>query len=385
MAFDFDTEHDRHGTGSEKWEKYGRDVLPMWVADMDFRSPPAVIDALQRRVAHGIFGYTRPTESQLEAVIEHLLCDFGWRVRPEWIVWLPGLVTGLHLACRSMADEGDGVLTALPIYPPFRSAPVLSGRNLIEVPLARDGDTWRWDLEAAACAVTPRCRLLMLCNPHNPVGRVFSREELAAIAGFCERHDLIVCSDEIHAGLVLDDDKKHVPIASLDQAVANRTITLMAPSKTYNLPGIGCGFAVIAEPSLRARFAAAMRGIVPHVNALGYVATEAAYRHGGPWRQALIGVLRSNRDRLLGALSSLPGLQVFPVEATSLAWIDARGLGRSDPHGFFLKAGVGLSDGGDFGAPGFLRLNFGCPQSMLDRALRRVEQAVRHSGATPQS
>jgi cystathionine beta-lyase len=375
--FDFDTIIDRSGTSSEKWEKYAeRDIIPLWVADMDFRSPPAVIGALHERVVQGVFGYTHPPKSLEAAVREHLDRDFGWKIPPEWLVWLPGLVCGLNVLCRAVGASGDEVITFTPIYPPFLSAPTHSERVPVKVPLKLNGGRWIADLVALERAITVRSRLLLLCNPHNPVGRVWLRQELQQFADVAERHNLIIGSDDIHAGLILDQEKRHIPIATLSPEIARRTITLLAPSKTYNIPGLGCSFAVISDPILRKSFIKSAGRIVPHVNLLGYTATEAAYRHGEEWRQALVAYLRGNRDLVEECIGNIPGLAVTHVEATYLAWIDVRGTGIENPARFFEEAGVGLSDGADFAAPGFVRLNFGCSRSLLQKALERIRTAV---------
>lgn len=378
-GFDFDRIIDRHGGDSVKWNKYaGRDILPLWVADMDFPAPPAVIAALEKRVALGWFGYAEAWPSLHEAVLGNLRREYDWQVDVDWLVWLPGLVTGLNVACRAV--DGD-VLTATPVYPPFLTAPRLSGRRLATAPLRLEAGRWLWDFAALAAAVTPNTRLLLLCHPHNPVGRAWDTRELDEVAAFCKRNALIVCSDEIHCGLILDADRRHLPLAMLDAELAGRSITLMAPSKTWNIPGLGCAFAVIPDASLRRRFVGAMRGIVPHVNVLGLAATEAAYGGGCEgWRRALLKALRSNRDRLEAAIPAMPGLAVSHVEATYLAWIDARGLGVADPAAFFEAAGVGLSNGVDFGLPGWVRLNFGCPRATLDAALERMATACKRAG-----
>lgn len=371
----FDTPIDRRGSDSFKWGKYaGRDILPLWVADMDFAAPPAVLAALHRRIEHGVFGYGGPWPSLTESVLAHLQGEYGWSIEPEWLVWLPGLVTGLNVACRAVDGE---VLTATPIYPPFLSAPHFSGRKLNRVDLALDNNRWQWDMAAVQQATTAATRLFLFCHPHNPVGRCWSRDELLALADYAERNDLVVCSDEIHCGLILDADKRHIPFASLSPAAAQRSITLLAPSKTFNIPGLGCAFAVIPNPALRRRFEQAMHGIVPHVNVLGLAACEAAFRHGGDWHRDLIAYLRGNRDRVAATMASLPGVRMAPVEATYLAWIDVRDLRLAKPAAHFEAHGIGLSDGADFGAPGWLRLNFGCPRATLDEALTRFERAVR--------
>jgi cystathionine beta-lyase len=376
-TFDFDSIIDRSHTGSEKWDRYqGRDIIPLWVADMDFRSPPAVIEALHERIGHGVFGYTHPPASLVEAVLEHLERDFGWWVQPKWLVWLPGLVCGLNVLCRAVGETGDEVITFTPVYPPFMSAPTLSRRTTVKVPLQLVAGSWEVDFAALERAITTRTKLLLLCSPHNPVGRAWSREELQQLAEVAERHDLVIGSDEIHAGLILDEGTRHLPIATLSPETARRTITLLAPSKTYNIPGLGCSFAVISDPQLRTAFIRAAGRIVPHVNLLGYTAAEAAYRHSEEWRQALLAYLRGNRELVAEAVADIPGLSSSHVEATYLAWIDARQAGLENPGRFFEEAGVGLSDGSDFDAPGFVRLNFGCSRTLLVEALGRMNAAL---------
>jgi cystathionine beta-lyase len=377
-GFDFDRVVDRRGTDSLKWHKYaGRDVIPLWVADMDFAAPPAVVDALRRRIDHGVFGYGQPSPSLVEAVQAHCEREYGWAIDAEWIVWLPGLVTGLHVACQAAAAEGEAVFAATPVYPPFLSAPVQSRRRLAGADLLLADGRWGWDFDAVAASLRrEKPELWLLCHPHNPVGRVWNDGELARIAELAERHDLVVCSDEIHCDLILEPGRRHRPFASLSADAARRSITLMAPSKTFNIPGLGCAFAVIPDSRLRRDFRGAMHGIVPHVNVLGLTACEAAYREGGGWRKALVEYLRGNRDRVAATVAGLPGLAMAPVEATYLAWIDARGLGADNPQRRFEAAGVGLADGADFAAPGFVRLNFGCPRATLDDALARLRGAT---------
>lgn len=376
LGFDFETVVDRRSSSSLKWDHYAQqDILPLWVADMDFPSPPAVLEALRERVDHGIFGYTLAPDSLVEAVQNHVQRQYGWQIEAEWLVWLPGLVSGLNAVCRAVGEAGDAVLTCTPIYPPFLSAAELMGRQTLAVQLVQEGSRWRMDIAAMERAITPKTKLLLLCNPHNPVGRVWRREELVAVAELAERHDLIICSDEIHADLILDTDKQHLPLAMLSPELSRRTITLQAPSKTYNIPGLGCSYAVVSDAGLRRRLAQAMEGIVPHVNLMGYVAAEAAYRHGEPWRLALLDYLRANRRLVQQSIEAM-GLVMSPVEATYLAWIDVRERGIEHPQRFFEAAGVGLSGGRAFGMAGFVRLNFGCPQSILRMALARMHTAL---------
>ena len=384
MTFNFDTPPGRLGTDSQKWQKYeGRDVLPMWVADMDFEVSPAITEALQRRAAHGIFGYARPVKATVDAVLGALAQRYRWQVDPSWIVWLPGLVCGLNVAARAYAEPGDEVLSLPPIYPPFTTAPRNSGRVPKGVPLALDTRARRWEIDwdALEGAVTPRTRVLLLCHPHNPVARVWGRAELARAADFCDRHGLVLVSDEIHCDLLLEPGAAHEPAVVAAPSAARRTVTLMAPSKTYNVPGLGASFAVIPDGELRARFSRAGAGIVAEVNVFGYAACEAAYRDGEPWRQALLAYLRGNRDFLTDAVSrELPGVVIeAPIEATYLAWLNVSALGLPNPVKHFEAGGVGLSDGVPFGAaPGsHVRINFGCPRATLARGLDRMKAALR--------
>jgi cystathionine beta-lyase len=384
-AFDFDHVPERRGTDSQKWQKYaGRDVLPLWVADMDFTSAPAIIAALHRRVDHGVFGYARPVKSTVDAVVEAMERRYGWQIEPSWIVWLPGLVVGLNVTAQAFAEPGDEVLTLAPVYPPFMSAPKHSARVSVTIPWILEksaaGSRWAIDWDALERAVTPRTKLFYLCNPHNPLARVWRREELARLAEFCGRHNLMLCSDEIHCDLILDPALPHVPTALLAPEIAARTVTLMAPSKTYNVPGLGTSIAIIPDSMRRARFIRATAGIVAEVTCLGFTACEAAYRDGEPWRQALLAYLRGNRDYLLDAIArELPGVQVeAPVEATYLLWMNVSALGLENPTAHFEQHGVGLSDGAMFGADrgSHVRLNFGCPRATLVEAIRRMKAAL---------
>jgi cystathionine beta-lyase len=376
-CFDFDRLVERRDTASMKWDKYkGKDIIPLWVADMDFCSPPAVIDALQRRIAHGVFGYTIPPPDLNKIVVAMLAAEYGWSVQPQWLVWLPGLVTGLNVACRAVGEDNDAVMTATPVYPPFLSAPGNSRRRLVKVPLREQQNRWGFDFDRLESAITPDTRLFLLCNPHNPVGRVFTHDELKVLAAICEKHNIVICSDEIHSGLLLDSAKTHIPTATLAPEVAQRTITLMSPSKTFNLPGLGCAFAVISEEKLRSRFIAAMAGIVPLVNAMGFTAAAAAYRDCSDWQAGLLDYLRANRDRVARAIKAMPLLSLAPVEATYLAWIDMRSSDLRNPVNFFEGAGVGLQDGLEFDGRGFVRLNFGCARALLEKALKRMASAM---------
>ena len=383
-SYDFNSVLERRGTDSQKWQKYaGRDVLPLWVADMDFKSAPAIIEALHRRVDQGIFGYARPVKSTVDAVVEAMEQRYGWKIDPAWIVWLPGLVVGLNVIARAFAEREEEVLTLTPVYPPFISAPKNSARASVGVPWLHNslgGGRWEVDWDALARAVTPQTRLFYLCNPHNPLARVWRRDELVRLAEFCERHNLVLCSDEIHCDLILDPALPHVPTALLSPEIASRTITLMAPSKTYNVPGLGTSVAIIPDTMRRARFVRAASGIVAEVTSLGFAACEAAYRDSEEWRQALLAYLRGNRDFLLETIAcEMPGVRVeAPVEATYLMWLNVSELGLAQPTAHFEKHGVGLSDGAMFGAAKgtHVRLNFGCPRATLVEATGRMKTAI---------
>ncbi len=381
MSFDFENVPDRRGTDSQKWQKYaGRDVLPMWVADMDFPAAPAIVAALHARVDHGIFGYARPVPATVGAIVEAMTARYGWNIEPDWIVWLPGLVVGLNVTAQAFAAPGEEVLTLAPVYPPFMSAPKNSARISTTVDFVLRDGRWAIDWEALERAVTPRTKLFYLCNPHNPLARVWRRDELVRLGEFCVRHNLVLCSDEIHCDLILDPALPHIPTARLGGEISRRTVTLMAPSKTYNVPGLGTSFAVIPDRELRARFIRATAGIVAEVTALGFTACEAAYRDGEPWRQALLAHLRGNRDFLADFVKrELPGVTIeAPIEATYLGWLNVAALNLPDPVAHFEKHGVGLSDGALFGSPKgrHVRINFGCPRATLGEALRRMKTAV---------
>ena len=377
MDFDFDIPVNRRGTHSLRWEKYaGRDVIPLWVADMDFRSPPVVIDALRRRAEHGIYGYTLAPPELSALIVERMQRLYRWAIQPDWIVHLPGVVSGLYLAANRLTRVDEHILSPSPVYYHLICAAQSAPRAWSGVPMVLERGRWLWDDERLAASVLPNSRLLMLCSPHNPGGTIFRRDELARIAAFAAQHDLLICSDEIHCDLLLDQGKPHVPIASLAPEVSRRSITLMAPSKTFNLAGTGYAFAIIEDSELRKAFSFDLKKSVHDATLFGYEAALAAYRDGQPWLDALLDYLRGNRDLLEAAVARLPGVEMAHLESTYLAWIDCAGLGLADPHAHFLAHGLGLSPGADFGAPRFVRLNFGTQRSVLADALVRLERAV---------
>ncbi|WP_435945410.1 MalY/PatB family protein [Dryocola sp. BD586] len=376
MTFNFDEGIDRRHSDSVKWNKYGHDVLPMWVADMDFRSPPCILEALHRRVGHGVFGYGDRPHELIDVVIERMASRYQWQIKPEWLVILPGVVAGLNLSVRAFTDAEAATIAPTPIYPPFKKSSAFAARPQLSAPLQLDDGRWKIDLTSLSASLSGKEKLLMLCNPQNPGGTVYRREELEQQLAFARRHDLLVCSDEIHCDLLLEPGVKHIPFATLSADAEQRSITLVSPSKTFNIAGLGASVAIIPNPELRKRFNRTRDGIVPSVDVLALTAATAAWRDGEPWLQELLPYLRRNRDRLAGAVNSLQGLQMTAPEATYLGWVDASGLAVENPTLFFQKAGLGFSPGADFGEAKFVRINFGCTSATLEEAISRMTAAV---------
>lgn len=380
MSNHFDYLPNRRSSECIKWHYYDPDVLPMWVADMDFLSPQPVIEALQARVAHGVFGYAHDAPGLTDAILTWLKTHYHWEVPAGHLVYVPGVVTGFNMAAQSQPPTGRSLLIQTPVYPPFLEAPANAGMPLQTAPLARQANG-RYEVDFETFEAGARhAAMFLLSNPHNPVGRVFTRAELERMAAICLQHNVLICSDEIHADL-LYTGHQHIPIASLDPEIAQRTITLLAPSKTFNIAGLGFSFAVISNPELRQAFERARRGTAGWSNLLAMTAAKAAYQHGGPWLEELLPYLQSNRNYLTDFVTSqLPGVHMYQPEGTYLAWLDCRELPvQGSPQQFFLeKAHVGLNEGSTFGADGtgFVRLNFGCPRSLLQEGLERMRRAI---------
>jgi cystathionine beta-lyase len=382
VTHDFDRVIDRRRSDSNKWHRFPPDVLPLWVADMDFRSPEPVIRALHERVEHGVFGYGLEQPDFFDVFLDRLQKRYGWRVSPEAILVQPGVISGFNLACRAMAAPGDGLLLFTPVYPPILRVPANVGLRSDDMELDRHAHgRYAIDFDRFEAAITERTRVFLLCNPHNPIGRVYRRDELRRMAEVCLRRGLFICADEIHCDLTFSG-QRHVPIASLDPEIADRTVTLMAPSKTFNLPGLKCSVAIIPNATLRERVVAAQVDLVRAVNILGYTAALAAYRDGHLWLDHLLQYLEANRDFVVDYVrKNLPGVTMAVPEATYLAWLDCReaGVPANDPYTFFLdRARVALNDGKTFGrgGAGFVRLNFACPRSIVREALDRMRHAL---------
>jgi cystathionine beta-lyase len=389
MSFDFDRVIDRRGTNSAKWSLHGEEVLPLWVADMDFASPEPVQEALRRSVEHGIFGYEFPTREIRETVADRMKRLYHWRVLPEMVLAVPGVIAGFSAAVRTTCKAGQGIVIQPPVYPPFLSVPANNALVRQDAPLRRitGVSTFRYEVdfdafEQAVNSGNAKTGMFLFCHPHNPTGLVYPAAELARMAAICVRNQVVICSDEIHCEILLGG-QKHIPIATLSPEIQDRTITLVAPSKTFNIPGLYCAFAIIPNPDLRAHFKTTIEQMAMHVNSLGLVAAQAAFSGKcDDWLAALRIYLTGNRDYLVEFIrKEMYGIKVTVPDATYLAWLDCNQLSHSGritgtPQEHFLKqAKVFLSEGREFGpgGEGFVRLNFGCPRRTLIEALDRMK------------
>lgn len=375
--FDFDKHIDRHGTNSLKWNKYkDQDIIPLWVADMDFMAPPGVLEALHQRADHGIFGYCRPTPRLIELVIRRMKERYQWDIHPDWLLFLPGVVPTLNFGIRAWCNAGRKVITPRPIYYPFLYAPEYNDRSISYVPMQLNDDRWTLDfaeLERQAADAD----VFLLCNPHNPGSSVYTRTELEKIADIATRYNLTVISDEIHCDLILDPQARHIPFASISPDAAERSAVLMAPSKTFNIAGLCSSFAIIPNAKLRLKFQQATRGLLADNNLLGLTAAEAAYETGDAWLGELLDYLRGNLALIQSTLKEFPMIHLAEHQATYLAWIDVSALKLDDPIAAFEAGGIGLSPGAQFGDKQFVRLNFGCTRATLQQALDRMASVIR--------
>ena len=378
---DFDRIVPRRHTESIKWTYYDEDVLPMWVADMDFHSADPVVEALRARVDHGIFGYPCEPEELREVIVDRLKRRFDWSIEAESIVFIPNVYVGFHLAAHAVTQPGDGVLITPPVYFPILRVPKNARiRGQLSELICTDGPRYEVDFDGIERVLDGRSRLFILCNPHNPIGRVFTQGELEKLAAICDAHDLIICSDEIHADFIYEGHR-HVPIAALSPEIDRRTITLMSPAKSFNVAGIPFAFAVISDPTLREQYEGANMGLVPHPGVMGFTAALAAFRDGDEWLDSLVEYLQTNRDVVAEFVrEKLPGVAMTPLEGTYLAWLDFGRAGiDGNPHEFLLESGrLATVDGARFGpgGEGFVRLNLACPRATLTEGLERIEQAL---------
>ncbi len=379
MKFDFDTVVARKGTGCIKYDRRP-ELDPFWVADMDFVSAPVILDALHKRVDHGVFGYAQAHTGLMDAIADYLQKRRHVALNPDHLVHLGGLVPALSLAARAFCEDGGELMTCTPVYPPFLGVHKDAGAKLLTVDHVLVNDRWEFDWDAMEKAVSAKTKIFLLCNPQNSLGRAFSKDEVILLAQFCVKHNLILVSDEIHCDLIYDEvATPHFSALQLSAELAAKSITLLSPSKTWNIAGLGYAFAIIPDDSIRRKFNAARGHTLAEINALSYYAAEAAYQHGEPWRQELISYLKGNRDELVRFINEeCEGLSVRAPEATYLAWIDARKLDVKNPAEFFEKeAGLFLSDGASFGWPGWVRFNFACPRARMIEGLEKMKKALR--------
>ena len=373
MAYDFDRVIDRSGTDATKLQKYaGTDILPFWIADMDFAVPDFILDPLHERLEHPIIGYTKKPDSLTLALQNWLVHHYGWRVPEDWIVWLPGVVPGLNMAVNTLAADAQ-LLVPTPIYYPFLDLQENSGRRQIAVPMTLDNGLWSMDFAGMNDALSPQTKMVCIANPQNPTGRCYSLGELQALAGFIEEQDLLLVSDEIHCQLILDEDKQHLPIAHAVPEIAHRTVSLFAATKTYNIPGLGCAAAIVPDAALRQRFVATRGDLVPGPGPLNYIASEAAFNDRSDWVPQLLTTLRRNHD----LVRAVAGERMTTMQATYLAWLNIEDLQLNDVDGHFESHGLGLSNGAPFGHEDYVRFNFASPRPVLEEGLRRLSESLR--------
>lgn len=379
----FDHIIDRTAQHAFKWLKYkDQDIIPMWVADMDFKCAAPIVDAVTELAQQGIYGYVHPNDyPQAKVAIQHWLSQqHQWDVDLDWIVWTPGVVPAFNIACQAYCEAGDKVIVQTPNYPPMRAAPNLNhlqrlelGAKLTKSEISGE-QRYTLDFEALETfAADPKCKLFILCNPMNPMGSVLTEEELNRVVSICNQHDVVLCSDEIHCDLVLDETAKHIPASSIE-AIKDRSLTLMAASKTFNIAGLATSFAIIPDATIRQRFVSQSTGISPWVTIMGMVATEKAFTECDQWYQSMLAYIRGNRDYLFRQINRLPGLKMLRPQATYLAWVDATGLGVDSPQKHYEEKGIGFSPGVDFGNKNYVRINYGCPRSYIDEALIRMSK-----------
>ena len=373
----FDQNIERRGTGSIKWD-LRPELDPFWVADMDFQSPPDVIDALKSRVSHGVFGYAIPHDGLKEAVSNYLSTRHNFETDEKNIVHLGGLVPALSLAARAFGEKGDELVTCTPVYPPFLHVAHDGGLDTVKVPHLQVDGRWSFDWLGLEKAVSPRSKIFLLCNPQNPLGRCFTEEEITKIAEFCLEKGLICISDEVHCDLILEEEKTPFFSAlNLPASLRENCIVLLSPSKTYNIAGMGYAYAVIENDDIRNRFTGAKGHTMPEINCLSFYAAEAAYRHGESWRKDLIACLRKNRDHLAKFVSTeLTGIKIPEIEATYLAWMDCSSLDLKHPSRFFEETGLFLSNGSFFGSSQHVRFNFGCSEARVFEGLEKMKTAL---------
>jgi len=371
----FDKVISRFNTDSVRWDKYNKDIIPLWVADMDFETPQCVIDAVSKRLNHKVFGYTHAPYQLKEEITQYIKDQFDWTIEPEWIVFTPSLVSSLYSIAQQVTQADDHVLTLQPVYHHILQAASFSNRDYSAVPL--DNYNHRLILNAGGLKHYQKnnTRLLFFCNPHNPGGSVYSMTELTDIAEFCVNHNIVICSDEIHCNMI-HDGIQHIPIASLSEEIADQSITLMSLNKVFNIPGLGLAWMICKNKEIRKKIQAQIGTLIPDPQIISYVSTQAALRHGEPWRQELIQYLESNKLMLKNDTKQMQSLQMYTMEASYLAWIDCSQLEIKDPAQLFLDHGLALQPGSMFQQDNHVRINIATPKSVLSEALDRMHAAI---------
>ena len=396
MTYDFDRFRSRENTNCAKWDSIetlfgSKDVIPMWVADMDFPAARPIVESLERRAAHEFYGYTQPGEKLIEAVVERLKRKFDWKIEPEWIVFTPGVIPALSVAVRALTHPGDEVILQEPVYYPFFPVVKQGGCQIVTNELKLAGGEYNMDFDDLESKFLPRTgmhdgrhriKAIILCNPQNPIGRLWNADELTRLGKTMLENDVTVVADEIHCELLFKG-YKHVPFASISEEFAQNSITCMAPSKTFNLAGLEASSIIIPNKRLRDNFREASYAIMPGPNLFGLAAMEAAYLHGDEWLEEVLQYLQGNLDFLLEYFEEkIPSIRVIRPQGTYLVWLDCRALGMDDMtlRDFMRQqAKVGLDDGFLFGrgGSGFQRMNIACPRKLLEEALMRIEKAVK--------
>ncbi|QJC29266.1 MalY/PatB family protein [Enterobacteriaceae endosymbiont of Plateumaris rustica] len=374
--FDFNKFIDRFNSDSLKWNKYNKNIIPLWIADSDFSCPPCVLKALKKRINHGVLGYGIIPKNLSNIIIERLWKNFKWKINPEWIIYINGVVCGLHLAVRTFTTNKNSIIIPTPIYPPFIYAANIAKRNKKYIKLIQINNRLIIDLNFLNKNMYGNEKLMMLCNPHNPVGTVYKYNELEKILEFVKKYNLIICSDEIHCDLILEEGTKHIPFASINNDAEQCSITFMSPSKSFNLSGLNFAIAIIPNKKLRNKFNLFKKGIHPNIDILSYIAAESAWMHGNDWLNQQIKYLKINRDYLFDNINKLPYLSMLKPEATYLGWINCSKIKILNLISFFEKYGIGLSSGKEFGNDNFIRFNFGCTHDILKEALKRIKNAI---------
>ena len=376
----FDPPIERRASDSTKWARFSskeHDIIGAWIADMDLPTSEKIIGAVKSRLDERVFGYSEPPDQFFDVVIQRLEKKYGWRTKPEWFVPQPGVVPSLFFASNCLGADGDAVMAARPNYRYLLETALHTHRIFQPIDCHVNKNRWEMDFDQMRETLSAKTKTFLLCNPHNPVGRVLDRHELETIADLCLSNGTMICSDEIHADLVLDTDKQHIPIASLHPEVEKQSITLISASKAFNLPAIGgLSLAIIPNPEIRLAFQNKAYGVATHPGALAYAATLAAYKDCDDWLLQTIRYLRGNRDYLEAEIANMEGLSMTHAEATFLAWIDVSNLGLMSPVSTFLAHGVDLSDGTEMGRADHVRLNFACHRSTLEEVVRRLKASL---------